>query len=77
MGKNYPLDVYTYGIVYGDGMINTVLMEAGTTLDTADICGIGDVNADSTDDFCVGYKYKIDDIRYSKVILYYGNTTNV
>ncbi len=77
IGKNYPIASYTFGIVNGDSMIGTAFIEAGTTLDWADICGVGDVNADGVDDFCLGYKYKINNVRYSKVILYYGNPSDV
>ncbi len=77
IGKNYPIASYTFGIVNGDSMTGTAFIEAGTTLDWADICGVGDVNTDGVDDFCLGYKYKINNVRYSKVILYYGNPSDV
>jgi hypothetical protein len=77
IGKNYPLRSYTYGIVYGDSMTNAVFIEAGTTLDMADFEGLGDINADGVGDFCLGYKYIINQVRYSKVILYYGSPSEI
>jgi hypothetical protein len=69
IGKNYPMDSYTFGIVYGGNMTNSTFIEAGSTLGWANICGVGDVNADGIDDFCIGY--------YSKVILYYGKISSI
>jgi hypothetical protein len=79
MIKNYVSAPQTFGIIYGGSMSNTFFMEAGTSWSGEDICGIGDVNADGIDDFCIGYKYIIDNEneRYSKVILYYGNADGV
>ncbi len=68
----------TFEVIYGGSMTNTVFMEAGTSMDKDNICSVGDVNADGIDDFCISYKYIIDNDneRYSKVILYYGDSTS-
>ncbi len=67
----------TYGIIYGGSFTNNVFQEAGSPTDVVDMHGLGDVNADGISDFCIGYKYVINNEWFSRVILYFGNSLGV
>jgi len=75
--KNYNNAPITFGIINGSTMTNSTFIEAGISIDKEYIAGLGDINADNIDDFCIGYKYKVGDLRYSKAVLYYGNISGI
>ncbi len=72
----YPYQIQI-GITYGGGMLNTVFDEISNVQDNADICGIGDVNADGIDDFYLGYGYGSNSNPTHRIVLYYGNLSGI
>jgi len=74
-----PADSYSdyhWGIIYGgQSLQDTPYMDVGRRIDFSQFCGLGDVNADGIDDFCMGYAYTQNQVSYKRIVLYFGNTT--
>jgi hypothetical protein len=77
IGKAGFYDPYRFGIIYGESMTNTTFMDTGNRQDAASFCGLGDVNGDGFDDFCMGYLFGSYENNYHRIMIYFGNSTGV
>jgi hypothetical protein len=77
IGMNYYPNPYRFGIIHGGSMENTIFKDIGNRQFASDFTGIGDVNADGIDDFCIGYMHWVNSNNYGRIMLYYGNSTSI
>ncbi|HPT71461.1 MAG TPA: FG-GAP-like repeat-containing protein [Candidatus Cloacimonadota bacterium] len=63
------------GIIQGENHENVVFRDLDDTRESIDVVGLGDVNFDGIDDFCLGYGYGPWENLYHRVVLFFGNST--